>query len=217
LTAAGIGWILFELRRLAIIGLTVALSVAAGSGVALATPKPLPLSARVIQRGELPGFGPFRSGGNTKLFKSARQWVSGNTSLMLAQASAQIARLRREGFKAVLVEQLGSLKPQRGGLSWVMQLGSSASARAELAAAIRDTRNQNSSSYTAFSVRTIPGARGFHAGGSFVGDNIFFADGPFLYLVGNGWAQGVKDPPQRSNLIAAATKLYTRVRDHPPV
>ena len=38
-----------------------------------------------------------------------------------------------------------------------------------------------------------PGAHGYHLGGtagSFEGDNIEFADGPFLYLVGNGWRSG---------------------------
>jgi hypothetical protein len=183
-------------RRLVSFVLPVGLCVAAVSGVAFAALKPLPLSARVIERGELAGFGPFRPGGNTKLFTSAKQWVGGDTSLTAAQATARIARLRREGFKALLAEQLGSLKPQRGGLSWVMQLGSAASARAELVAALRDNESQTSSTYTAFSVAAIPGARGFHAvGGGFVGDNILFADGPFLYLVGDGWSAGVKEPP----------------------
>lgn len=208
------------MSRLAILALTAALSLAAASGVAGAL-SPLPLSARVIQRGELPGFGPFRPGDRT-LHKSATQWVSGDRSFTAAQASAEIARLRREGFKGVLVEQLGSLTQYWGGVSWVMALGSAASARAELAANVRhfeDTNRPPKFTYAAFPVSPIPGAHGYHldgtAGGGFEGDNVLFADGPFLYLVGNGWTSGMKNTPPRSTLIAAATKLYRRVHGHP--
>jgi len=76
-----------EMRRLPIF--VVAVGIAAGSGVALATLKPLPLSARVIQHGEFLGFGPFGLGGNTTLYKSAKRWVGVNTGLTPAQASAQ--------------------------------------------------------------------------------------------------------------------------------
>ena len=203
------------------LALTVALSLAAASGVAGAL-SPLPLSARVIQRGELPGFGPFRPGGDSTLHKSARQWVSGDRSFTAAQASAEVARLRREGFKGVLVEQLGSLTRYWAGLSWVMPLGSAASARAELAANVRhfeDTNRPPKFTYAAFPVSPIPGARGYHldgtAGGGFEGDNVLFADGPFLYLVGNGWTRGMTNTPPRSALIAAATKLYRRGHGHP--
>jgi len=40
---------------------------------------------------------------------------------------------------------------------------------------------------------------------------VFFTDGPYLYLVGVGWAVGESHAPTRAGLIAAATKLYTRV------
>jgi hypothetical protein len=43
-----------------------------------------------------------------------------------------------------------------------------------------------------------------------------FADGPFVYLIGNGWTVGTKNPPPRSALVAAVTKLYRRVHGHPP-
>ncbi len=179
---------------------------------------PLPLSARVIRHGEFPGFGPFGPG-HTKLYQSAQKWVRLDTTLTAAQTSARISRLRREGFKAALSEQLGSLTRDWGGVSWVMQLDSAASARTELAADVHDWRNTSkppNTTYAAFPVTTIPGAHGYHLGGTagnFEGDNIEFADGPFLYLVGNGWTAGSNTPP-RSNLIAAATKLYERVHGH---
>jgi hypothetical protein len=100
-----------------------------------------------------------------------------------------------------------------------MQLASAASARAELAAVLRDTKHHFRSIFTAFSAPVIPGARGYHVGGPgnpSAGDNLLFADGPFLYLVGQGWAYGIKNPPSRSGLIAAATSLYKRVHGHPP-
>ena len=35
------------------------------------------------------------------------------------------------------------------------------------------------------------------------GDNVYFADGNFLYLVGQGWSSRDKKPPTRAALIAA--------------
>jgi hypothetical protein len=199
--------------------LAVALSVAAGSGVAFAALSPLPLSARVIQRGEFP---PFLAlpGQATTLYKSPKQWVSGDTHFTPAQASARLARFRREGFVAVLRRQLGTPTQEPwGGLSWVMQLGSASSARAELAANVRDEQSGSKppkSTYTAFRVNGIPGARGYHltSPGS-AGDNVVFADGPFVYFVGFGWSAKTKDMPTRTQLIAAATRLYKRVRGRP--
>jgi hypothetical protein len=211
------------MRRRALIVLAAAVGVTAVSGVALAAGalSPLPLSARVIQHGELPGFGPFGPP-QTTLVKTAKKWVSGDRSYTPAQASAAIAALQRGGFKTVLVEQLGSLTKYWGGVSWVMQLGSAASARAQLAADVRHWAGMNKppkNIYTAFPVSTIPGARGYFLGGTggngFVGDNVEFADGPFLYLVGDGWKRGMNNTPLRSSLIAAAGKLYKRVHNHP--
>ena len=64
-----------------------------------------------------------------------------------------------------------------------------------------------------FAVPAVPGARGYRvsAGGLF-GDNVYFADGSFLYLVGQGWSSRDKKPPTRAALLAAVQKLYARVR-----
>jgi hypothetical protein len=176
------------------------------SGVAAASPKPLPLSARLLKRGEFPGF----TLEAPKSFKTAKAWVAGNTSLTPAQARAQVARLTREGFKEVLAEFLDDAQGPRTGLSTVMQLGSAASARAELAAEVRfETTYQ---APLTFRVSTIPGAVGFGGGG---GENIVFADGPFLYLVGNAVLGSMTHNPKHAALIEAATKLYQRVHGHP--
>jgi hypothetical protein len=190
-------------------GLAVALMVAfllmvTWSGVAAASPKPLPLSARLLKRGEFPGF----TLEAPKSFKTAKAWVAGNTSLTVAQARAQIARLAGEGFKELLAEYLDDAQGPRQGLSFVMQLGSAASARAELAAEVRDAKLTQ----LTFRVSTIPGAVGFGGSG---GENIVFADGPFLYLVGNAWGARSTHNPRHAALIEATTKLYQRVHGHP--
>ena len=65
----------------------------------------------------------------------------------------------------------------------------------------------------AFPVEGIPGAAGFHlvGGASFEGDNIAFADGPYVYLVGQGWGVNVRPAASRAVLVAAAQSLYKRV------
>jgi hypothetical protein len=184
-----------------------------GTGVALASPKPLPLRDRLIKQGEFAGF---RPESRTHSFKTAKAWVVAGPHPPAAQTSAEIARLHREGFVAVLTEFLDRGSARGSGLSWVMQLGSAASARAELKVELSENKAASGGSFSAFSVPVIPGARGYRvSGGGVVGENIFFADGPFLYLVGQGWSSGDKNPPTRAGLITAVTTLYQRVHGHP--
>jgi hypothetical protein len=184
-----------------------------GTGVALASPKPLPLRDRLIKQGEFPGL---RTESTTHSFKTAKAWVASGPHPSAAQMSAEIARLHREGFVAVLSEFLDRGSARGSGLSWVMQLGSAASAHAELKVDLAENKAQGGGSFSAFSVPAIPGARGYRvSGGGSVGENIFFADGPFLYLVGQGWSTADKTPPTRASLIAAVMALYGRVHNHP--
>jgi hypothetical protein len=130
--------------------------------------------------------------------------------------SAETARLQREGFVEVRSEFLDRGSARGSGLSWVMQLGSAASARAELKVVLTESRAASGGTFTTFSVPAIPSARGFReSGGGSIGDNIVFADGPFLYLVGQGWYSGDKTLPTRAALIRAVTALYGRVHGHP--
>ena len=176
------------------------------AGIAAASAKPLPLRARLLERGEFPGF----TLEAPKSYKIAKAWVAMDTSLTPAQVRAQVARLTKEGFKEVLAEFLDNAQGPRMGLSTVMELGSAAAARAELAAEVRyETTHQ---APVTFRVSTIPGAVGYGGGG---GENITFADGPFLYLVGNAWQTPTTHNPRHAALTEAATKLYLRVHGHP--
>ena len=182
--------------------LTGVLFCALCAGIAAASPKPLALRVRVLQRGEFAGFTLERP----KFYRTAKAWVALDTSLTPAQVRAQVARLTREGFKEVLAEFLDDAQGPRMGLSTVMELGSAVAARAELAAEVRyETTHQ---APVTFHVSTIPGAVGYGGGG---GENITFADGRFLYLVGNAWQTPTTHNPRHAALTEAATKLYRRV------
>jgi hypothetical protein len=173
--------------------------------------QPLPLTARVIAHGELAGFGPFGPA-HVKTFTTPASFLAAyQQAATPSQVSEWVALLKREGFVAVAAEQLGSLTANRGGLSWAMQLGSSADAKSELAKEVRS--DESHGPVSRFVVGGIPTASAFRLGtSSSGGDNILFSDGRFLYFVGIGWSNGGK--PARAALIAAAQTLYKRVRGH---
>jgi hypothetical protein len=173
--------------------------------------QPLPLTARVIAHGELAGFGPFGPA-HVQTFTTPASFLAAyQQAATPSQVSEWVALLKREGFVAVAAEQLGSLTAKRGGLSWAMELGSSADARSELAKEVRS--DESHGPVSRFVVGGIPTASAFRQGtSSSGGDNILFSDGRFLYFVGVGWSTGAK--PARAALIAAAQTLYKRVRRH---
>jgi hypothetical protein len=189
------------LRVVLFVGL-IALAIAAWEGAFAATPRPSPLASRVIGHGEFKGYTP----GAQHSYNTPSAYIADEAP---SQRNADIARLTSEGFKAGLTEDLYDAQgPQSGpGVSDVMQLGSAASARAELAAQKRLVFR----GFIRFPVKTIPGAVGFRGRG---GENVLFADGPFVYLVGYGWFEKPLTPPRHSALIDAATKLYTRIHRH---
>ena len=122
--------------------------------------------------------------------------------------------LRRDGFESAVLESLGS----HAGISWVMELGSPASARAALATTFHySTLPVGGVKLLAtFSDPAAPGSRGCEVSGhGSHGQNILFADGPFLYLLGDGWLNGSTNPPTRSALLVGLTRLYKRVHGHP--
>jgi hypothetical protein len=187
--------------------LVVLLALTAAQGGFAA--QPLPLTARVIAHGEFAGFGPFGPA-HVKTLTTPTAFVDAyQQAATQSQVSERVALLRREGFVAVATEQLGSLKANRGGLSWAMELGSPAAAKSELAKEVRS--DESHGPVARFVVGGVPSAVAFRLGtSSSGGDNILFSDGRFLYFVGDGWSPGGK--PARAALIAAAQTLYKRVR-----
>jgi hypothetical protein len=199
-----------EVARLGLVTVVVMVAltaVAQGFGA-----QPLPLTARVIAHGELAGFGPFGPA-HVQTFTTPASFLAAyQQAATPSEVSAWVALLRREGFVAVAAEQLRSRTANRGGLSWAMELGSSAAAKSELAKEVRSGKSHGPASR--FVVAGVPSAVAFRLGDSSQGgDNVLFSDGRFLYFVGVGWSAGGK--PARAALIAAAQTLYKRVRGHP--
>ena len=192
-----------------IVVMTVALLalMAADQGLG-AQPAPLALAARVIVPAELPGFPPAK----VKTFTTPASFLAAYQQAETpSQASAWSTLLKREGFVAVAAEDLGPKLPNRGGLSWAMELGSSAEAHSELLKEVGSDESHGAA--TRFAVDGIPMASAFRLGtNSSGGDNILFSDGRFLYFVGIGWSNGAK--PARAELTTAAQTLYKRVHGH---
>ena len=182
--------------------------VACGSGSPANTATPLPLKARLIKRGEFPGFTP----GTPVSLTSTKAYFESPTGLTATDRTAWMARFTKERFKQDVTELLTGADGSSQALSGVMQLGSAASAQAELAAERGFSEEHGA---TQFSVKTIPGAVGYDlTNPTSSGENVLFADGPFLYIVGYGWYGSARNP-KHAALVEAATKLYARVRGHP--
>jgi hypothetical protein len=121
-----------RLGLLTLVAMLAAIAAEQGFGA-----PPLPLSARVIAHGELAGFGPFGPA-HVQTFRTPAAFLAAyQQAATPSQVSEWVALLRREGFVAVAVEQLGSKTANRGGLSWAMELGSPADAKSELAKEVR--------------------------------------------------------------------------------
>lgn len=198
------------MRRCLLAALAAGLPVGGGGALAAAKPQPLPLRDRLVRQGDFAGY---RVEPATHSFKTAKAWVANGPHVR--PASVDVGRLQREGFVAALSEFLDRGSERQSGLSWVVQLGSAAAARVELNADLAETIAAGGH-FKRFSVPAIPGAKGYSvSGGGATGENLFFADGPFLYLVGQGYSSANTNPPTRADLIAAATTLYRRVHGHP--
>jgi len=180
------------------------------AGTAQAQPAKEPsLSQRVLDSNELAGF----EQTDVHTVKDVKAWAKITPGALVNVA----ARLRFEGFVAAVREDLGAQTKDRGALSIVVQVRSSAAATRELGLQPRDyaTESRRLQGHTtrAFRVSGIPGAYGFTAtdpSGGF-GVNVIFADGPFVYHVGAGWAAGATSPPTKRQVVTAAHHLYKRV------
>ena len=124
--------------------------------------------------------------------------------------------LRKDGFSAGIVQPLlpTNRKKRVQGVSFVFELASPATARARVVREFNIARSFARSEKIAFRQFTtgIRNARGFtQASPEFgAGVNILFADGPFVYLVGQGalTRKEISGPA----VIQAAKRLWYRVR-----
>jgi len=186
---------------------TTATTTSSGTGSAAVTPPPgTPAALRgvhggVLLAGDLPGFVP-------------RGYSAPRTSAQSAVAeypperrASEAARLKALGFIAGIEERLA---PTTGGsvneeaISLVSQFRSAHGANGEVAAGIKLALARGES---AFAVPGIPGARGFGSTGSPPDANVAFPVGAYYYLVGFSSSTAT-----RAQLIAAAQRLYSRVR-----
>jgi hypothetical protein len=203
------------LALLAGLVLVLAANAAAGAAARSTTAgKPMYIGDRVLRAGELPGFSPRDT---PKPVASVAAWnkiaPSGGLDVR--------ARLRAAGFVSGVREDLRWRSgDDRGALSVVVRLGSAGSALSEIARELRDAADEpnrgEATAYKPFAVPGIPGAHGFSLPASdHTGENIIFADGPFIYWIGAGWGNQVRDPPTQADLIHAANILYGRVHGRP--
>lgn len=123
------------------------------------------------------------------------------------QRAAEIARLQKLGFVAGLREHLAATSGNPSeAISVVEQFRTAQAAGRQVSSEAKPTGGAS-----AFSVAGIPGGRGFGGSGpQGSGENVAFAKGPYLYLIGFGAPSGTS-LPSRAVLSAAAVHLYRRV------
>jgi hypothetical protein len=181
----------------------------------------LPITERVVQ-GEMAGLPP---AGGVRSLTSAKATVA---ALDSDNPAADLTALRRSGFTRAALQRFGNGRSTNG-LSLVIQLGSPALARKELArnaapmrrdAAVSKNGTNNGTTGKVWTLRRIPGSTGFDE--HFRGDHgaaiefagVIFSEGPFYYLVFVG------GPDRRidgRDAFDAAAALYTRVHGPAPV
>ena len=207
------------MRRVVISLVVLPALLAATAAAGAPAAEPLSVSKRVLRANELRGFKPF---GPPTVFLRPRAWISSDTGLTKGAVTARATRLTKRGFVTLVNQNLAPMRGSydRGGVSWVMRLGSPAFARAELATIAKYSATEGKRrghSYKPFKVTGVPRAIGFRATSpGQVSDNVVFADGPFIYSITARWEQYARKPPARFTTIVAARKLYQRVHGRPP-
>jgi hypothetical protein len=187
-----------------------ATTASTGTGSPAVTPPPgTPAALRgahggVLVAGDLPGFVPR---GYRAPSTSAQSWVA---EFPPEQRAPEAARLKALGFIAGISEQLAPAQPgeaNKEAISLVEQFRSAHGANDEVAAQLKQALARGES---AFAVAGIPGARGFGSSASQADANVAFPVGAYYYLV--GFDAPSASAPTHAQLIAAAQRLYRRVR-----
>jgi hypothetical protein len=163
----------------------------------------------VAQGGEETGFAPQ---GMPKTYPTASAF---DRPLPAKERKRDVARLRREGFKGAVTQNMSyTANPKNGaGLSLVIGLKSAGAARAELKSQFAgDVASQGKGvRIQRFTVPGVPGSKGFtatdkkHGGGA---ANVLFTEGSCMLLVGDAFGGS---PQQRiAPVSAAAAAIYKR-------
>jgi hypothetical protein len=169
--------------------------------------KAVPLAARVLANGDLPGFAP---PSKPQVYVRVEDWAAG-----FPKPAVEAARLRKLGFAGAAFEHLTPEKLQeRDAVSSVIRFRTQAAARANMDYAIASA-SRAGVKVTRFAVPAIPGAAGLSSHRSDgAGYDVVFVDGPLFYDIG-AYTPHAKQPPTAAQVLAAATKLYHRVHGHP--
>ena len=167
--------------------------------------KPLPLSQRMLRAGDLAGFKP-----------DSPSYVSDPAKWAQKCPHHEADRLRKLGFVAAAGLHLSFGQSGRDAISYVTRFRSAASAAADVTHFVASHPDCTTAlKLDSFRVAAIPGSHGIAAKRSDgEGYDIVFADGVFSYDVG-AFTTDSQGPPTRSDVIRAATRLYTRVHGHP--
>jgi hypothetical protein len=206
--------------------LAVVMAAALGTGAATAggTAAPLPIWQRLLLGGEYVGYTPQKTPPPIGNLASAAKATEGFfNDLKPGQARAE---LRRDGFRTSEGEDLSGPK-DHGAFSGVLQLASAAGAvRVEKFFSFHSQMpcpHTCSVAISVLHVPDIPGALGTErirhiadspkpADQPFELDEVFFTSGPFAYLIASS---GPPDKVDHGQLVAAAKRLYERVKGAP--
>jgi hypothetical protein len=163
------------------------------------------IASRVLTNDELPaGFAASRP----SVDNSISGWVASRQTPS-NQVASETKRLTRSGFVAGASEDLSGSGGVMG-VSIAEQFKTPGGARSELANTLKLFKATVATRYKPFAVTGIPGALGL-AQTKPAALNIVFTAGDYYYLVG-AFVPAVT-PSSEATLIAAARRLYQRVRD----
>lgn len=159
------------------------------------------LAARALRAGELKGFEPTGPG---VAEDDPRSWLT-----LIDDSTADAKEYAKSGFIGGFKRDLESTgETGIHGLNLVVQFGTAAQAVREVA---RYSRPIPGTEITPFRVLGVPGARGFTAEGTAVGDNVAFSKGSYFYAIGRQRPPELSAKESRAAVIAAAKTLHARV------
>jgi hypothetical protein len=178
----------------------VSMVLGAAVGVAAPTTKPVPLTARVLKTGELPGF---------KVHGPPRLAFASATFARLVGEPSLGPKLAKAGFIRGAFETL--LAKGVGAYSVTLEFRTAQGARSRLAKQFQEDLAGGVKSRT-LSVSGVPGAKAAVLSSPGLAQaEVLFADGRFLYIV-TTLSQGGTATLRQQALATAARTLYQRVR-----